>query len=173
MAKLRLSLDARCLNAYDQYHSFGYEKLKDLPLLINAGNYMSLTDLKSGYHQLKKDPSTYQYLGINFEGTVYHFAALPFGLSSACRAYTLSMKTVYSPLRMMGQRMIFLRSDAFFLFPSQQTAKFRTLIIVKLLTSLGFQPLAQKCTLLPTQQARFLGLTVDIPNSYLRYRKTS
>lgn len=44
-----------------------------------------------------------RFLGIQYKGQVYsvgYFAHLPFGLSSACKAYTVLMGEVYKPLRL-------------------------------------------------------------------------
>ena len=174
--KLRLILDARYINAFDRFVSFSYEKLGDVPGMIQQGDYMVLTDHKSGYHQLKMAEETYTFLGVSFQGQVYHFAALPFGLSSACRTYTILMKAVYSPLRKLGQRMTFLIDDACFVFPSWLLARYRGHLIIKLMSALGFVLSFQKCVLLPTQVGKFLGLQIDtvhrqflVPKDKLQY----
>ena len=59
-------------------------------------------------------PNVHIFLGIQCKGQVYYFVHLPFGLSSACKAYTVLMGEVYKPLRLKGQRMFYLINDAFF-----------------------------------------------------------
>ena len=63
-----------------------------------------LTNLRAGYHQVKMHPKTYHFLEIEYKGQVYYFAHLPYGLSSACRAYNVLtlMGEVYRPFRLKG-----------------------------------------------------------------------
>lgn len=161
--KKRLIVDARYNNLFDAYESFSYEKLSDVPQYLQSGDYIMLTDFKSGYHQLKMHLGTARFLGIHFEGQVYYFAHLPFGLSSACKAYTVIMGEVYRPLRGKGQRMSFLIDDAFFAFPSSRAAKRMGAIILKILTALGFFLSLNKCQLLAKTTGKFLGLIVNPP----------
>ena len=82
-----LILDARYINLFDRYEGFSYESLSEVPRYLQPDDFIMLTDLKAGYHQVKMQPSTYRFLGIRYKGQTYYFAHLPFGLSSACKAY--------------------------------------------------------------------------------------
>ena len=43
----------RYINFFDEYSSFSYERLSDVPQYVRPGDFICLTDFKSGYHQLK------------------------------------------------------------------------------------------------------------------------
>ena len=116
LSKKRLILDARYLNLWVAYEAFSYEKLADIPGYLQPEDYIILTDMKSGYHQVRMHPATAPFLGIQFGGQIFHFEHLPFGLASACKAYTDLMQEVYRPLRERGLRMTALIDDAMYAF---------------------------------------------------------
>jgi len=161
--KKRLILDARYINLFDKYEGFSYESLSDVPQYLQPEDLIMLTDLKAGYHQVKMHPNTYRFLGIQYKGQVYYFAHLPFGLSSACKAYTVLMGEVYMPLRIKGQRMSFLIDDAFFAWHGKQEAKRQAIIVLMILTALGLFLSISKCQLLALPTGKFLGLIVNAP----------
>jgi Reverse transcriptase (RNA-dependent DNA polymerase) len=160
--KLRLILDARYINLFDKYVSFSYEQLSDLPQYARAGDWLTLTDFKSGYHHFKVHPSDQKYLGLSFMGKFYVFTVLPFGLSSACRTYTRFMQQVYQPLRQRGLRLTTFIDDAIFLAYSYNQGVLQMKALLLLLTWLGFCLSRSKCLSLPEQQGQFLGLVVDL-----------
>ena len=106
-------------------------------------------------------PSTFKFLGIRYKGHVYYFTHLPFGLSSACRAYTIIMGQVFRPLRLRGQRMSYLIDDAFFVWLGKALAKQEGLIVLMVLTALGLFLSIPKCQLLPKPTGKFLGLVIN------------
>jgi hypothetical protein len=160
--KARLILDATYINLFDKYVAFSYEQLKDIIAYAQQGDWLSLTDFKSGYHHFLVHPDVQPYLGLEFEGKFYRFRVLPFGLASACRSYTRVMLQSYLPLRNLGQRMSFLIDDACFVFSSEAQAAYRTMVILLLLTALGFCLSRAKCSTLPSHVGKFLGLLVDL-----------
>lgn len=157
--KLRLILNAQYINVFDTYESFKYEKLTDVTNYLKETDEFILTDFKAGYHQLKMHPDTFTFLGIMFEGVVYYYTVLPFGLSSACKVYTQLMTAVYRPLRLHGQRCTFLIDDALFALSDQ--ARSHSLVIIQVLSALGFFLSLNKCALSPAKQGKFLGLIVN------------
>ena len=56
VGKRKLILDARYINLFDEYHSFSYESLADVPQYLKPDDFLMLTYLKSGYHQVKMPP---------------------------------------------------------------------------------------------------------------------
>jgi len=111
--------------------------LSEVAEYLGSEDCFMLTDLKSGYHQLKMHPDTYRFLCIEFGGQLYYFTHLPFGVSSACKTYTVLMSEVYRPLRQAGQRLTALIDDALFAFKDDEHARARALAIVKVMSALG------------------------------------
>ena len=160
--RTRLILDTRYISLFDRYSSFSYEKFGDLPRYLEQQDHMSLTDFKSGYLQLRMYINTFRFLGTEFAGQVHHFAALPFGLSSACHTYTRLIAEVYRPLRLKGQRMTFPIDDAAFVFASKPVAKFQVNGGAENIDSAGLSLSLKKCMLVPIESGSFLGLFVSI-----------
>lgn len=166
--KLRLILDCRYLNLFVPYQHFKYEQLDDAIEYLQPGDYFVLTDAKSGYHHIPMHRDTWTYLAVEIEGQLYAWSHMPFGLSKACRVYTIIMGEVYRPLRLQQQNLTYLIDDALFAFDSRPQGMFRTMTLLMLLTALGFHLSWEKCQLLPVQQGKFLGLIVDSKACQLR-----
>ena len=165
LGKKRLILDARYVNLWVAYEAFSYEKLADIPGYLRPEDYIILTDMKSGYHQVRMHPATAPFLGIQFGRQTFYFEHLPFGLASACKAYTDLMQEVYRPLRERGLRMTALIDDAMYAFSGKAAAKAEGLIVLKILSALGFFLSWPKCQLPPQQSGKFLGLIVNAATS--------
>ena len=165
LGKKRLILDARYVNLWVAYEAFSYEKLADVPSYLQPEDFIILTDMKSGYHQVRMHPDTAPFLGIQFGGQVFYLEHLPFGLASACKAYTDLMQEVYRSLRMRGLRMTALTDDALYAFSGKAAAKAEGLAVLKILSALGFFLSWEKCQLPPQQFGKVLGLTIKAANS--------
>ena len=99
LVALSLVLDCCYVNAFLRYEHFAYEQLSDVTQYLQPGGWFILTDAKSGYHHVPGHPDSYQYLALEFDGVVYAFMHLPFGLAPACKMYTEVSHEVYKPLR--------------------------------------------------------------------------
>ena len=95
--KLSLVLDLRHVNQYLERFSFRYENISTVQKIFEPGYFFSTFDLKSGYHHISIHPAHWKYLGFSWtynSGTTlyFNFIVLPFGLSSACYAFTKVMR---------------------------------------------------------------------------------
>ena len=81
--KMRLIYDPRYINAYLQVPPIKFEHLRSLALLVERCCYMLKTDLKSGYHHIVLQRKFAPFLCFLWEGTVYFWVGLVFGLASA------------------------------------------------------------------------------------------
>ncbi|GJP62787.1 hypothetical protein CLOP_g19813, partial [Closterium sp. NIES-67] len=90
--KCCLILDLRKVNAHLEIPKFKYEGLNRVAELIRPGDWMFSIDLKSGYHHVEMHPSSWKYLGFQFEGAYYSFRSLPFGLATALFVFTQLIK---------------------------------------------------------------------------------
>ena len=163
--KPRLILDCRYVNLFLQYAHFTYEQLSDVTDYVTPDGWFVLTDAKSGYHHVPMHESSFKYLAIEFDGQLLVFTHLPFGLSKACKVYTIVMQEVYKPLRLHGQCLTFLIDDALFAAATRAQCMYRVKTVVLLLTALGFYLSWDKCTFTPVQQGKFLGLIVNSKSS--------
>ena len=159
--KKRIILDARYVNLFIRYMACKYENLADAIAALEAGDWIWLTDFRSGYHQVPMHSSTFPYLGIEIAGQVYFMPFLPFGIASACREYTQLMGEVYRPLRQHGEKLALLIDDARGAAGPKPKAMFHALTWVMALSALGFHLSVEKCQLLPALTGIFLGMLLD------------
>ena len=113
--KKRLVIDLRYLNGYLLKEKFKYEDLRLAMLMFQKGDYLFSFDLKSGYHHVDIHKSHWEYLGFSWDkgkGKKYFcFKVLPFGLATACYAFTKLLRPVIKHWRSQGLRAIVYLDD--------------------------------------------------------------
>ena len=164
--KLRLVLDLRHVNKYVKQQKFKYENLATVAEMFEQGFYFGTFDLKSGYHHVPIAKQDQQYLGFSWtfsDGSVkyFEFLVLPFGLSSACYAFTKLMKPLLKKWRGAGIRSALYLDDGIFWGKSFEYVKTVSNQIVKDLCSAGLTINVKKSQLNPTQKGQWLGIVID------------
>ena len=102
----RLILNLKALNLYIEHQHFKMEDIRCVKDLLNRGDYMCKLDLKDAYLSIPITQSHRKYLKFAWQGTVYQYNVLPFGLATAPRAFTKLMKPALAYLRSKGVRLI-------------------------------------------------------------------
>jgi hypothetical protein len=162
--KLRLILDLRHVNDHLVVPEFKYEGLKLIPQLLEPGDRMFSIDLASGYHHVEMHPGAHPYLGFKWREQYYAFAVLPFGLASACWAFTKVMRVVVTDIRSKGlpvssypdDFLCGLRKD----LPLQRATFLRDWV-VRTFRDAGFTLQTEKSVLDPSTRLQSLGLIID------------
>ena len=90
----------RCWNEGDEY-----EDLVAMTL-FEPGEWMFSFDFKSGYHHIDVAPHQLTYLGFVWEGKIFTFAVLPFGLLSASYVFTTMMRPLVRLWRSQGLKSV-------------------------------------------------------------------
>ena len=166
--KLRTCINPMYINRFMSKDPVRYERLLDLKDMVEPEDYLTTSDDKSGYWQLPLHPSVWKYVDFEFEGQVYCFLMLPFGVMymSACYTYTTIKQEVYRPLRQMGVRMSMLLDDRAACESSRPRARLQLEGLNKVLIAIG--PIlsapdkdGRKAQWLPSRQCRFLGFVID------------
>ncbi|EYC23896.1 hypothetical protein Y032_0014g2204 [Ancylostoma ceylanicum] len=129
--------------------------------LIQPGYFMAKVDMKDAYFSIPICNKDRNYLALNYEGKLYRFRALPFGLSSAPYAYTRLVKPVAASLREKGMRLLVYLDDWIFLAESKERLRQQLSIAMKIFEDLGFIVNKEKSQLEPVQRIEFLGMTID------------
>ena len=142
----------------------GIHTLKDL---LGQGDWLIKVDLKDAYFSIPIHQSHQKYLQFQFQGKIYHFTCLSFGLSSAPWVFTKTLKPALAVLRQRGVRMIAYIDDILIIAESRNQALEHSQVLVHLLECLGFIINTEKSVLTPHQTIEFLGLTVDSINMEL------
>jgi len=113
--KCRLVLNLRHLNQFLRKVHFKYEDIRTALLLFNRDDFLMKFDLKSGYHHLDIFEPHQSYLGFawKLKETLkyFKFAVLPFGLSSACYAFTKLLRPLVRHWRAQGLRAVLYLDD--------------------------------------------------------------
>ncbi len=174
--KERLILDARYLNWWDEYHTVVYQQLRHVLRYIRHRWRMVKMDLKAGYHHVLMAPCHRHLLGFEFQGSIYVYNALPFGLSSACWLFNTLMGAVYMPLEAMGVPLTYLLDDLFMAADFLPRVRWHLWVVVRIMVALGFVFGIPKCVLDGLLRLIFLGMGVDtdkqqfyIPEDKLAY----
>lgn len=160
--KMRLCMDANYTNIFEVYEPVQFELLPDVFSLVQNGDWGFVTDCTKGYFHVALSPQAQRLLCVSFEGNTYIFNALPFGLSSAVKAYTDIMTVAYMPMRRQGRRFSYMIDDRIGLAGSRQACWLDIFITVRIMCALGFHLGIAKCVLWPQQSLLYLGLILDL-----------
>ena len=160
--EFRPVINLRPLNRFVRTESFRMESLQIAKSLIQPGDFLMRLDLKDAYYTVPVNQDHRRYLRFCYQGTLHEFCCLPFGLSSAPRAFTKLLKPVATLLRFMefGSPVIYL-DDILLLHQDQEELGKIFDKVLDLLQNLGFTIKREKCSSAPTQSLVFLGGLLD------------
>ena len=158
--KWRLILNLKSLNKFVRYEHFKMEDIRSVKDLLNKGDYMCKLDLKDAYLSIPIDESD-RFLRFNWQGTLYEYTALPFGLSAAPRAFTKVLKPVLAALRAAGIRLVAYLDDFLIIGKTKKEAEAAFQRAKNLLQSLGFVINLDKSQNQAAQVIEFLGFIID------------
>ena len=160
--KPRLFFDGRYLNDHIIIPSFKYEDLGACSRLIQPGDYMVTTDYTSGYHHVDIRQEFWTYLGVEWQGSYYVYTSLPFGLASACWAFTKITNELLHKWRRSGHRCSGYLDDAIHLNQNPlQLERFIHTTLIPETKSSGFLMNMIKSNLVPQTKSAYLGVFVD------------
>jgi hypothetical protein len=154
-------INLKALNRFVECTPFKMESLQVAKGLLQPGDYMMKLDLKDAYYTVPVHSEHWCYLRFIYQSKLYEFRCLPFGLSSAPRAFTKILKPVAALLRSLGVRVVFYLDDILLLRQNKDELWKIFHQVVDLLQNLGFTVKREKCSPLPTQQLIFLGALLN------------
>ena len=122
--KPRLVIDLRHVNCHLFRFKFKYEDLPSLSQVLQEGHWFFTWGLKSGYHHVDISPDHQRYLGLlgPFNGVLFTFAVLLFGLSSVCFCFTELLRPLVKRWRSMGHNSFVYLDDGFGTQPERTSA---------------------------------------------------
>ena len=109
--KLRPVINLHSLNTFVNYRHFKMEGIKFVKDLLMPGDFGGLIDLKDAYFMIPIYEGHRKYLRFVWQGQLFQFTCLPFGLSSAPRTFTKILKPVAAQLQAKGIRCVFYLDD--------------------------------------------------------------
>jgi len=152
--EFRPVINLRALNRFLDKESFKMEGLQVVRSLLQKGDFMMKLDLKDAYYAIPIHPSHRKYLRSVYQNRVYEFQCLPFGLSSAPRAFTKTLKPVLAVLRSLGIRIVIYIDDMLLLLQHSKVLQRMFAQVVVFLEKLGFLVNIEKCSVAPSQPTR-------------------
>lgn len=129
---------------------------------------MCSLDLKDAYFLISIHSTSRKYLRFQWNGNLYEFNVLPFGLNTAPYVFTKTLKPVAKLLRTMGYLSTFYLDDLFLVGQSYADCLQNLNDTKRLLQSLGFIINLEKSTFVPKTSCKFLGNIID--SKYLEVR---
>ena len=159
--KPRLVIDlSRNLNDHLQYEYFRYSSVDDAVEASFPGCWYGKLDLSNCFLSFPLHPSVRKYFCFRFEGELYQFTHLPFGLSTAPRVCTQLLSVVQFALTEKGTTDVRYLDDFFFIADSE-AAMARVLPLAQsVFGEFGLVVNPDK-TEGPAQQLSFLGVLLD------------
>lgn len=155
--KWRPVIDLSALNKFVNIPRFKMDTPAKIRMSMVKGNWVYSLDLKDAYFQVPIHKSSRKFLRLEFQGQIFQFRALPFGLSTAPWLFTKIVR---------GVKELFHR-ERFSLFQylddwmgdarKELEAQARSRALVHCCTELGFEINFEKSELIPTQHFDFLG----------------
>lgn len=106
--------------------------------LIQPGDWLIKLDLKDAYLAVPIYQPHRCFLRLQWQGVMWQFKVLPFGMSSAPYTFTKIMKPEVSALRRLGIRLILYLDDMQLLDQSKERIRHHFASALKLLVALGF-----------------------------------
>lgn len=157
----RFLLNLKHLNEFIETEHFKLEDGKIARQMITRGCFMASFDLKDAYYLVSVAKSDRKFLRFIFEGALYEFTCLPFGLNRAPYTFTKLLKPVVLRLRERGYLSVIYLDDLFILGNSYAECLKNSRVSSRLFERLGFVINEKKSQLIPSKRCRFLGFIYD------------
>lgn len=156
----RLVINLKPLNKYIENDHFKMEDWRTAAKLLDNGAFMGKVDLTDAYHMISIHPESRKFLRFRWQGKLYEYVCLPFGLSSAPYVFTKIMKEAFKPLRQQDLVSVIYLDDALLYGKTRDLCKINIDVTIQHLKRLGFV-ISQKSDLNPKQEMEFLGLVFN------------
>ena len=150
-------IDLSHLNEFVQLTRFKMETVASVLLSVREGDFLASLDLKDAYFQIPIHRSSRKLLRFTSEGTVYQFRTLCFGLLTAPQVFAVVSASTHSH----GVRLLRYLDNWLVLSSSEQEAKQAVQSLLSLCHTLGIMINEKKSDLVPSQTAKYLGMTMD------------
>lgn len=167
----RLIINLKPLNEFVHSFHFKMEGIHTLKDSVRPGDFFTKLDLKDAYLAIPVKENHRKFLQFYFDGNIFQFKTLCFGLSCSPWAFTKLLRTVVSFLHSRGIRLIIYLDD-FLILNETKVGREKDFHTVKLfLMSCGFFINHEKSQPIASQSIEYLGLIVDSTNMTLSLRQ--
>lgn len=157
----RFILNLKRLNEFISAPHFKLEDWKTVIRLISPDDFLVSIDLEEAYLLLPIHRADRKFLRFRFQGHLFQFTALPFGLASVPYIFTKILKPVIHCLREQGFLCVVYLDDFLLVANSYDRSRDNIRTTLQLLSDLGFVINYSKSMLTPSKSCRFLGFIFD------------
>lgn len=161
MGGFRPIVNLKPLNKFIKYEHFKMKNLQAVRFLLREGDWMVKVDLKDAYLTVPIHASHQKFFRFQWQGRIFEFACLAFGLAPAPRIFTKILKVVMALVRKQGVRLVIYLDDILIINESREGALADLELAVELLRDLGFILNVEKSIFEPAQSIEFLRVIVD------------
>jgi hypothetical protein len=159
--KKRLVLDLRQVNPMLSIPSYKYKDIRVASQFFEKQCYMSIFDLKSGYHHIDIHLAYQQYLGFHWLNNFYVFSCCPFGLAAAGLVFSKVLREMVKIWRSRGYPVVMYLDDGIIVGKTKMETDFYVQFIRRDLKNAGFVVNEAKSIWVPSKQVKWLGFLLD------------
>jgi len=136
---------------------FKMNSLETIISVMDSGLWLASVDLKDAYFHIGIRKEHRKYLRFCWQGKLYEYTVLPFGLSTAPRVFTKILAPVIEWLRRKGVQLYAYLDDILVVGNSHARVLASLTITIQTLTRVGYVINVKKSDLAPTQDLVYVG----------------
>lgn len=159
--RFRPIINLKYLNYFVHFEHFKQETFKTVLDLIQENDYFTSIDMQNAYFSVSIHPFFRRFLKFIWNGKLYHFVCVPFGLSPAPRLFTKILKPIFAWFRLQGIRCSYYIDDSINMNQNHDFCAQNAVTIADTLQALGFTINKDKSVLIPSQRIVFFGFLID------------
>ena len=161
-------LDLSNLNNFLKTQTFKMETPETIRTSLQSGEWVTSVDFKDAYFHIPINSQSRKYMRFQIQDKTYQFKALPFGLSTAPREFTMIAKEVKWLALRRGIRIHQYLDDWLVRAKSPQVCLQHTQKLLTLCKDLGWLVNEEKSELEPKQIFNFVGYQFDLEEGRVR-----
>ena len=161
-------LDLSNLNNFLKTQTFKMETPETIRTSLQSGEWVTSVDFKDAYFHIPINSQSRKYMRFQIQDKTYQFKALPFGLSTAPREFTMIAKEVKWLALRRGIRSHQYLNDWLVRAKSPQVCLQHTQKLLTLCKDLGWLVNEEKSELEPKQIFNFVGYQFDLEEGRVR-----
>lgn len=154
-------LDLSPMNRFLRRIRFRMETTASVRQAVLAGDWATSVDLQDAFFHILVHPRERKWLRFVWNGKVFQFRALPFGMALSPYVFTMVVRALAQHLRAQGIRLRCYLDDWLILAASSETCARHTQMVRAMAERLGFVLNIPKCDLVPSQRFLYLGIEFD------------
>ena len=155
-------IDLSVLNTYLIIPKFKMETPSSIREGLHIGGWTTSIDLTDAYFHIPIHPDSRKFLRMEFQGTVYQFKALPFGLSTSPWIFTKVMAAVKKLLHLHKIVLFQYLDDWLIEALARNLAQNQTQQVLNLCNNMGLIVNEDKSELTPSQDFVFVGVHYNL-----------